>query len=137
MRQILNELNAETGITGIMVITKDGIMVAASLGQDLEEDAVAAFASSLLVSMKRGLTDLQAPGEQAVHRPVLIPPVDQVLPAAHMQGLGYPVEALAAHGLQLIKQLHAQALRRGVASYQARGTRVIDRAPRRTPDAGN
>jgi predicted regulator of Ras-like GTPase activity (Roadblock/LC7/MglB family) len=35
-------------------------MVAAALGKDLEEDAVAAFAASLLVSMKRGLAKLRA-----------------------------------------------------------------------------
>ena len=41
-----------------MVITQDGIMVAAALGRELEEDAVAAFSSSLLVSMKRGLSSI-------------------------------------------------------------------------------
>lgn len=63
MRQILKELNEEADIVGSMVITQDGIMVAASLGKDLEEDALAAFASSLLVSMKRGLAETGAPGE--------------------------------------------------------------------------
>jgi len=46
-----------------MVITQDGIMVAASLGRNMEEDTVAAFASSLLVSMKRGLSDVRVPSE--------------------------------------------------------------------------
>lgn len=58
MRQILKELNEETGITGSMVITPDGIMVAAALGPEYEEDVVAAFASSLLLSMKRGMGSL-------------------------------------------------------------------------------
>jgi predicted regulator of Ras-like GTPase activity (Roadblock/LC7/MglB family) len=62
MRQILKKLNDEAQITGSMVITQDGIMVAAALGRDLEEDALAAFASSLLVSMKRGLAQIRAPG---------------------------------------------------------------------------
>lgn len=63
MRQILKELNDGADITGSMVITQDGIMVAAALGSDLEEDAVAAFSSSLLVSMKRGLSEMKVPGE--------------------------------------------------------------------------
>lgn len=63
MRQILKQLNEEADINGSMVITPDGIMVAAALGRDLEEDAVAAFASSLLVSMKRGLAQVGTPGD--------------------------------------------------------------------------
>ena len=62
MRQILKELNEETGVTGSMVITPDGIMVAAALAKDLEEETVAAFASSLLISLKRGLAKLKASG---------------------------------------------------------------------------
>ena len=63
MRQILKELNSEADIVGSMVITQDGIMVAACLGRDLEEDVVAAFASSLLVTMKRGLSEVRTPSQ--------------------------------------------------------------------------
>ncbi|MBN1442494.1 MAG: roadblock/LC7 domain-containing protein [Planctomycetes bacterium] len=63
MRNILKDLNAEADIVGSMVITQDGIMVAAALGRDLEEDAVAAFASSLLVSMKRSLSEIKTPSD--------------------------------------------------------------------------
>ncbi|MBI4601086.1 MAG: roadblock/LC7 domain-containing protein [Planctomycetes bacterium] len=55
-------MNDEAGITGSMVITPDGIMVSAALGPELEEDAMAAFASSLLLSLKRALTSLRVPG---------------------------------------------------------------------------
>ena len=65
MRQILKELNEDADITGSMVITQDGIMVAAALGRNLEEDTVAAFASSLLVSMKRGLAEVNAGSDVA------------------------------------------------------------------------
>ena len=41
-----------------MVITKDGIMVAAELGPDLQEDAVAAFSSTLMLTLKRSLDPL-------------------------------------------------------------------------------
>ncbi len=58
MREILQNLNQEVGITGSMVITPDGMMVAAALGPGLEEDRVAAIVSSLLVSIRRCLSDL-------------------------------------------------------------------------------
>lgn len=62
MREILKELNHSTGTNGSMVITPDGIMVASAFSAELEEDAVAAFASSLLVSLKRSLSKIQAAG---------------------------------------------------------------------------
>ena len=61
MREILQKLNGDADILGSMVITPDGIMVAAAL-RDLEEESVAAFASSLLVTLKRSLTQLQVEG---------------------------------------------------------------------------
>ncbi len=60
MREILEELNRESGINGSMVITPDGIMVAAALGQGLEEDRVAAIVSAVLVSIRRCLGELKA-----------------------------------------------------------------------------
>ena len=59
MRQVLKELNETPGIVGSLVITPDGIMVAAAVDDDVEEDTVAAVAASLLVSMKRGLAGLR------------------------------------------------------------------------------
>ena len=58
MREILKKLNQEADVLGSMVITPDGIMVAAALSPELEEDAVAAFASSLLVTLKRSIGQL-------------------------------------------------------------------------------
>jgi predicted regulator of Ras-like GTPase activity (Roadblock/LC7/MglB family) len=65
MREFLKELNDATGTSGSMVITPDGIMVAAAFTADLEEDVVAAFASSLLVSLKRSLAKVNAQGQLA------------------------------------------------------------------------
>jgi predicted regulator of Ras-like GTPase activity (Roadblock/LC7/MglB family) len=62
MKEILQRLNGEVGITGSMVITPDGIMVSAALGEGLEEDRVAAIVSSLLVSVRRCLLELKTPG---------------------------------------------------------------------------
>lgn len=56
MKNILERLNTVPCVTGSMVITDDGIMVAASLGPELEEDAVAALSSSLVMTLKRSLT---------------------------------------------------------------------------------
>lgn len=58
MKEILEALNSNAGIRGSMVMTHDGIMAAAALGPDLEEDAVAALASSLLATVKVTLRDL-------------------------------------------------------------------------------
>jgi predicted regulator of Ras-like GTPase activity (Roadblock/LC7/MglB family) len=55
MRDILTDLNAKSDALGSMVITPDGILVAASLRANLEEDAMAAFAASLLFSLKKSL----------------------------------------------------------------------------------
>ncbi len=62
MKQILEKLNQEVGIIGSMVITPDGMMVSAALGENMEEDRVAAIVSSLLVSVRRCLTELRTPG---------------------------------------------------------------------------
>jgi len=62
MKKILEQLNQEVGIMGSMVITPDGMMVSAALGENLEEDRVAAIVSSLLISVRRCLIDLRTPG---------------------------------------------------------------------------
>lgn len=55
MRDILTTLNKEAGTNGSMIITPDGIMVSAALCAGFEEDSMAAFAASLLLSLKRSL----------------------------------------------------------------------------------
>ena len=65
MREILQELNQEAEIVGSMVITPDGIMVSAALGPQYEEDTVAAFASTLLLSLRRGLAPFSKENELA------------------------------------------------------------------------
>ena len=53
MKEQLEKLNGIPGVQGSMVITRDGIMVAAALGPELHEDAVAALSSSLMLTLKR------------------------------------------------------------------------------------
>ena len=55
MKDLLTQLNDVPCVQGSMVITDDGIMVAASLGPNLEEDAVAALSSSILMTLRRSL----------------------------------------------------------------------------------
>src|SRR5262245_1938133 len=66
MREILTQLNDDVGAIGSMVITPDGIMVAAALGPSFEEDAVAAFASSLLLSLKKVLTSMKCQTDMSI-----------------------------------------------------------------------
>jgi predicted regulator of Ras-like GTPase activity (Roadblock/LC7/MglB family) len=65
MREILLHLNQELRLLGSIILTPDGIMVAAALSPNYQEDAVAAFASSLLLSLKRSLAILGATGAPA------------------------------------------------------------------------
>ena len=55
MKQLLESLNEVPCVQGSMVITDDGIMVAAALGAGLDEDTVAALSSSLVMTLKRSL----------------------------------------------------------------------------------
>ena len=55
---ILERMNDGVGVRGSMVVTGDGVVVATSLGHDLEEDRVAAMASSVIRSTQAALQAL-------------------------------------------------------------------------------
>lgn len=55
---ILDRMNHGVGVRGSMVVTGDGVVVATALGHDLEEDRVAAMASSVIRSTQHALTSL-------------------------------------------------------------------------------
>jgi uncharacterized protein len=62
MREVLRELNREVGISGSLVLTRDGMVVASELGPGLPQDTVAAIASSVVQSFNGILGPLkQAP----------------------------------------------------------------------------
>lgn len=65
MREILQQLNENADILGSIVITPDGIMVAAALQPDLEEEKIAAFTSSLLLTLKKSLQQLNNSGSMS------------------------------------------------------------------------
>ncbi|RME72186.1 MAG: hypothetical protein D6776_09210 [Planctomycetota bacterium] len=67
MIEILEDLNQVAGVKGSMVLTRDGIVVHARLG-DLEESTVAAQASAMIGQSLRGL---EAVGRDGFQRLIL------------------------------------------------------------------
>ncbi len=55
---ILDKLKEVVGIRGSMVVTGDGIVIASRLGHDLEEERVAAMASSVIRGTQSALETL-------------------------------------------------------------------------------
>ncbi len=55
MKEILAELNESAQLLGSMVMTPDGIPVAAALDPAIQEEAMAARMSSFLLTLRRGL----------------------------------------------------------------------------------
>jgi predicted regulator of Ras-like GTPase activity (Roadblock/LC7/MglB family) len=56
---ILDRMNHGVGVRGSMVVTGDGVVVATALGHDLEEERVAAMASSVIRSTQSALQALE------------------------------------------------------------------------------
>ena len=67
MYQVLSELNKTPGITGSMVVGKDGIVIAADLEASLEGDTVGALAASITSNIQKSLDRLSA--SPLAHRP--------------------------------------------------------------------
>jgi predicted regulator of Ras-like GTPase activity (Roadblock/LC7/MglB family) len=55
MYQVLSELNKTSGVTGSMVVGKDGIVIAADLGTGQESDTVGALAASITANIQKSL----------------------------------------------------------------------------------
>ncbi|MEQ8766575.1 MAG: roadblock/LC7 domain-containing protein [Planctomycetota bacterium] len=51
MREILESLNDELGVKGSLVMSPDGVVVTALLGETLDEEAIAALVSMLLLTL--------------------------------------------------------------------------------------
>lgn len=58
MYQVLSELNKTPGITGSMVVGKDGIVIAADLEESFEGDTVGALAASITSNIQKSLERL-------------------------------------------------------------------------------
>ena len=55
MYDILNSLNKVEGVHGSLLMGKDGLVIAADLGTDVDENAVAAVGSQILSSLQGAL----------------------------------------------------------------------------------
>lgn len=59
MYQILEALNKTSGITGSMVVGKDGIVIAADLNTQLEEETIGALAASITSTVQKSLARME------------------------------------------------------------------------------
>jgi hypothetical protein len=55
MRRVLKGLNEVVGIRGSMVVSHDGMVIASCLGRRLDEEKVAAMASTVVMNTRRAL----------------------------------------------------------------------------------
>lgn len=58
MYQILEALNKTSGITGSMIVGKDGIVIAADLNAQFEEETIGALAASITSTVQKSLDRL-------------------------------------------------------------------------------
>lgn len=58
MYQILEELNKTVGINGSMIVGKDGIIIAADLNANLQDETVGALAASIVDTVKKSMERL-------------------------------------------------------------------------------
>jgi predicted regulator of Ras-like GTPase activity (Roadblock/LC7/MglB family) len=59
MLDILKRLNRGLGIRGSMIVTADGIIVASHMGEDLDDNRVAAIASNVIQRTQHTLTEIE------------------------------------------------------------------------------
>ena len=60
MYQILEALNKTSGITGSMVVGKDGIVIAADLNTKVDEESIGALAASITSNIQKSLERLDS-----------------------------------------------------------------------------
>ncbi len=58
MYKILEELNKTTGVTGSMIVGQDGIVIAADLTTQLQDEAVGALAASIVSTVQKSMSRL-------------------------------------------------------------------------------
>lgn len=59
MYEILNNLNKIEGVHGSLIMGKDGLVIAADLGTDADENAVAAVGSQIMNSLEGALRRME------------------------------------------------------------------------------
>jgi predicted regulator of Ras-like GTPase activity (Roadblock/LC7/MglB family) len=60
MNDVLIELNKTSGIRGSMVVGSDGIIIAADLNTEYEDDTVGALAASIVAGIKKAISRLES-----------------------------------------------------------------------------
>jgi hypothetical protein len=60
MYQILESLNKTSGISGSMIVGKDGIVIAADLNTQVNEEAIGALAASITSNIQKSLQRLDS-----------------------------------------------------------------------------
>jgi len=60
MYQVLEVLNKTSGITGSMVVGNDGIVIAADLNTQIEEETIGALAASITTNIQKSLKRMDA-----------------------------------------------------------------------------
>jgi len=59
MNEQLKKLNENIGINGSLVITRDGVVIASCLKENLEEESVAALASSIINALLKPVSSFR------------------------------------------------------------------------------
>ena len=60
MYDVLTQLNKTSGVTGSMVVGNDGIVIAADLNSQSDDETVGALASSIASSVQKSLREMDA-----------------------------------------------------------------------------
>jgi len=60
MYEALRELNKTTGVTGSMVVGRDGMVIAADLAENVQEEEIGALAASISENVRKSLERLNA-----------------------------------------------------------------------------
>jgi predicted regulator of Ras-like GTPase activity (Roadblock/LC7/MglB family) len=66
MYEILNQLNKTAGISGSMVVGQDGIVIAADMNSQLQDEAVGALAASIVNTVRTSMERLSDEGLRQV-----------------------------------------------------------------------
>jgi predicted regulator of Ras-like GTPase activity (Roadblock/LC7/MglB family) len=60
MYDVLAQLNKTSGVTGSLVVGNDGIVIAADLNSQTDDDTVGALASSIAATVRKSLDGMQS-----------------------------------------------------------------------------
>ena len=66
MYDVLEELNKTSGITGSMLVGRDGIVIAADLQAAMEDDTLGALAASITANIQKSLGRLGQPAPDQI-----------------------------------------------------------------------